>query len=185
MARKTDIDVIKENWLIIAFSVWFILTGIFIAVLPHLIEPVSYDDYQTKVVTVKSLGYRSVGGRVSGYYFMRTTDGEKYNISGIYNKTQLKKMITKGRTVTIKWVEDEWLKICYAEEIFVDGEKVVSYDGDSWGEGKGKIFVFVFGICMVAIGTGGLFILKLLIKSNRKKRQKREEQLLKKYGKLK
>ena len=73
MRRKTDKDIIKENnWLIIG-SVFLILLGIFVAILPHIAPHVGYDSLQTKEVTISEFR-QHYGARGAKYDYIRTTD---------------------------------------------------------------------------------------------------------------
>lgn len=178
MRRKTDRDVLKENdWLIIG-SVLLILCGIFFAVLPHILPRADYDSLQTKEVTVTAFGQHR-GYRTARYDFIRTADGEKYNISGDYKRDELKKILTEGRKVTIKWYRNEPFWTLLAEEIYVDGERVVAYDNDDvdWE------FALIFGCCFIVPGIAGFFLLWLCVKKNRKIQKERYERLMRKRDK--
>ena len=178
MRRKTDKDILTENnWLIIG-SVFLILLGIFVAILPHIVPHVGYDSLQTKEVTIYEFK-RHHGARGVSYDYIRTTDGQKYNISGDYQREQLKDLLTEGRTVTIKWYKNEPFWTLLAEEIYVDGESVVTYNNDAPVEWK---LPLIFGICLVALGACGFLLVRLFLKMNRTKQQKRDEKIKRKYG---
>lgn len=179
MRRKTDKDILKENnWLIIA-SALFIIFGIFVAILPHITPIVSYDSLQTKEVTIKVFKHFYGGARGASYDYIRTTDGEKYNISGDYQREQLKELLTEGRTVTIKWYKNNPFWTLLAEEIYVDGERVVTYDNDLPVDWKSPL---LFGSFCIVLGVGGFFLLRFFLKTNRTKQKKRDEKIMRKYG---
>ena len=128
MRRKTDMDIIKENYWLIILSALLILFGVFCAILPHIAPHVSYDSLQTKEVTV-TVFKRFYGGPYGASYdYIRTTDGEKYNLSGDYQRGQLQELLTEGKTVTIKWYKNKPFWTLLAEEMYVDGKRVVIVD---------------------------------------------------------
>ena len=75
-------DIIKENYWLIILSALFILLGVFCAIFPHIEPHVSYDSLQTKEVTVTVFKHFYGGPKGASYDYIRTTDGEKYNLSG-------------------------------------------------------------------------------------------------------
>ena len=179
MRRKTDKDILKENnWLIIV-SAFFIIFGIFVAILPHITPTVSYDSLQTKEVTIKVFKHFNSGARVASYDYIRTTDDEEYNISGDYKREQLKELLTEGRTVTIKWYKNNPFWTLLAEEIYVDGERVVTYDNDLPVDWKSPLLV---GSFFITLGVGGFFLLRFFLKTDRTKQKKRDEKIMRKYG---
>ncbi len=177
--RKTDMDILIEHKFLIIGSILLILFGIFVAIAPH-IHSGNYDSLQTKEVTITEFKRNSVP-RDSSYDYICTTDGEKYNLSGDYQREQLQELLTEGRTITIRWYKNTPFWTLLAEEIYVDGERVVAYDNDLLGAWKTPL---VIGICAIALGIGGFFFLKFSLKSNRKKQKKRNERIRRKYEKL-
>ncbi|MGM9603034.1 MAG: hypothetical protein ACI3W5_15795 [Faecousia sp.] len=159
--RKTDKDILKENnWLIIG-SALLIIFGIFVAILPHITPTVSYDSLQTKEVTIKVFKH-FYGAHGASYDYIRTTDDEKYNISGDYQREQLKELLTEGRTVTIKWYKNNPFWTLLAEEMYVDGERVVTFDNDSPVDWKSPL---LFGSVFIALGIGGFYLLRYFFKN--------------------
>ena len=98
---KSDMDIIKENYWLIILSALLILFGVFCAILPHIAPHVSYDSLQTKEVTVTVFKHFYGGPKGASYDYIRTTDGEKYNISGDYQRGQLQELLTEQ--VQLKW----------------------------------------------------------------------------------
>ena len=179
MRRKTDKDILKENsWLIIV-SALFIIFGIFVAILPHIAPTVSYDSLQTKEVTIKVFEHFYGGAHGASYDYILTTDGEEYNISGDYQREQLKELLTEGRTVTIKWYKNKPFWTLLAEEIYVDGERVATYDNDLPVDWKSPL---LFGSFLIALGVSGFFLLRFFLKTNRTKQEKRDKKIMRKYG---
>lgn len=181
MRRKTDQDIIKENsWLMID-SICLILFGIFCAMLPHIAPRVDYDALQSKDVTIAEFKHFYGGAIGASYDYIRTTDGQKYNLSGNYSREQLKEILTEGRAVTIKWYKNEPFWTLLVEEIYVDGERVVTYDNDKPVDWKSPL---IFGSCFIALGIGGFFVLRLFVTMNRKKQKNRDEKIQRKYGNI-
>ena len=181
MRRKTDKDIIKENYWLIILSALLILFGVFCAILPHIAPHVSYDSLQTKEVTVTVFKHFYGGPKGASYDYIRTTDGEKYNLSGDYQRGQLQELLTEGKTVTIKWYKNEPFWTPLVEEMYVDGDRVVTNDNDKPVDWKSTL---IFGSCFIALGIGGFFLLRLYVKTNRKKQKKRDEKIQRKYGNI-
>ena len=90
-------------------------------------------------------------------------------------------MLTEGKTVTIKWHKNKPFWTLHAEEMYVDGKRVVTYDNDKPVDWKSPL---IFGSCFIALGIGGFFLLRLFVKTNRKKQKKRDEKIQRKYGNI-
>ena len=181
MRRKTDKDIIKEySWLIIG-SIFLILFGIICSMLPHIAPHVGYDALQSKDVTIAEFKHFYGGPKGASYDYIRTTDGQKYNLSGDYRREQLKELLTEGSAVTIKWYKNEPFWTLLVEEIYVNGERVVTYDNDKPVDWKSPL---IFGSCFIALGIGGFFVLRLFVKMNRTNQKKRDEKIQRKYGNI-
>ena len=181
MRRKTDKDIIKENYWLIILSALLILFGVFCAILPHIAPDVGYDALQVKDVTITEFKHHYGGYRGASYDYIRTTDGEKYNLSGDYQREQLQELLTQGKAVTIKWYKNEPFWTLLVEEMYVDGELVLTYDNDKPVNWKSPL---IFGSCFIALGIGGFFLLRLFVKTNRKKQKKRDDKIQQKYGNI-
>lgn len=181
MRRKTEKDIIKENYWLIILATLLILFGVFCAILPHIAPHVGYDSLQAKEVTITEFKHHSGGHRGASYDYIRTTDGEKYNLSGDYQREQLKELLTEGKTVSIKWYKNEPFWTLLVEEMYVNGERVVTYDNDKPVDWKSPL---IFGTCCIALGIGSFFLLRFFVKTNRKQQKKRDERILRKYGKI-
>lgn len=179
MRKKTDMDILREHKFLIVGSILLILFGIFLATVPH-IHSGNYDSLETKEVTITEFKHNSVRG--SSYDYICTTDGKKYNISGNYKREQLQELLTEGQTITIKWFKNTPFCTLLAEEIYVDGKRIVTYDNDLPSTWKNPLVV---GVCTIAIGISGLFLIIFLLKSNNYKQRNRNERIRKKYGDLK
>ena len=182
MRRKTDKDILKENNGLIIGSMLLILLGIFIAILPHIEPSAKYDSLLTKEVTISLFEHHIGGAYRASHDYILTTEGEKYNLSGDYQREQLTELLTEGKTVTIKWYKNKPFWTLLAEEIYVDGERVVTYNNDLPVEWK---LPLIFGACLIALGVSGFLLVKLFLKWNRTKQQKRDDRIRRKYGKVK
>lgn len=179
MRRKTDRDILKEHkWLIIG-SALVIVFGLFIAIAPHILPGVRYDSLHTKEVIVTQFGHFYGGVGWAAYDYIRTTDGEEYHISGVYQRERLKTQLVGGKSITIKWYQNKPFWTLFAEEIYVDGERVVTYDNDVPANWKLPLFL---GACFVAFGVSGFFMIRFFLRTNRMKQRKRDEKIKRKYG---
>ena len=132
---------------------------------------------EIKEVTITE--FKRISTRGFSYDYIRTTDGEKYNISGDYQREQLQELLAEGKRITIRWRKNNPFWTLLAEEIYVDGKRVVTYNNGSPGARECSLIV---GFCAIAIGTGGLLLIKFSLKSNHDKQKKRNERIRKKYG---
>ena len=165
MKTTVDKEILKENWWLIVGPVLFILLGILLIVLPN--RPVDYASLQTKEVTVEALKYH-YGRHGSDYHDIRTTDGERYVIKGDYRWEQLEDLLTKDTIITVKWYESDLGGLC-AEEVYVDGERVVVYNGDLPLKNNIRLMLSVFAI---VLGLGTLcFVKRTLVTLTEQKRK--------------
>lgn len=179
LQRKTDKDIIKENHWLIILSTLLILFGVICAILPYIAPHVDYDSLQTKEVTIIEFKHFYGGSKGASYDYIRTTDGQKLILSGEYQREQLKELLTEGISATVKWYKNEPFWTLLVEEMYVDGERIVTYDNDKPVDWKSPL---IFGFCSITLGIGGFFVLRLFVKTNRKKQKKRDERIRRKYG---
>ena len=180
MGRKTDREVLRENRWLTVLSAVFILCGIWIALLPHLLPFASYDSLQETEATVQSFKHFYGGAKGLNYAYLLTTDNEKYILSGDYDHEGAAEQLTAGKSVTLKWYQRKPFGERLAEEVMMDGKPIVRYDNDLDRDKKASFFAGAF---LAAVGTGGLLLLNLTLKTNRKKQARRDEKLKRKYGK--
>ena len=110
-------------------------------------------------------------------------DGEKYNITGEYSRSELSEILIKGTTAVIKYDTNDILPFKkYAEEMTVDGNKIVTYNNDAPTNWTPHI---IFCVLSCFIGAAFLFAYRWQIMRNRKLQAKRDARIIKKYGKLK
>ena len=164
MRRKTDRDILKENtWLICASCVLIVL-GILIGLWPYIFPEPDYDALEEREVTVQALRHFS-GVKGVSYDYIVTTDGERFHLSGDYDREKISAQLTQGQKATIKWCVNRPSSRLLAEEVCVDGKPML-----------------VFGLWFVATGIGGFLLLRLLVKTNRRKQNQRDEKIRRKYG---
>ncbi|MBQ4620577.1 MAG: hypothetical protein IJB25_11980 [Clostridia bacterium] len=169
MQRKTKKGIFRKYGWYIIINTLMILIGFFLAILPHF-PHVEYDALQTKEVTVTEFKrFFAVRGGTD-YDYIRTTDGEKYNLSGDYDRGKLEELLKEGTTATIKWYKNKPFRTLLAEEMYVDGDRVVTYDNDKQVDGKSFL---ILGSCFIVFGTGGFIWLWWYAKANRKRKKKR------------
>ena len=146
MKQKKSVP--KENrWLLIGPLV-FVLMGILVIVLTYIEKPIEYASLQTKTVTVEKFKHH-YGSHGSSYDYIRTTDGERYTISGEYQRKELEEHLTKGTTITILWYQNKPFWTLLAEEIYIDGSRVVTFDSDAPAN---KTVLLVVGSLAVILG---------------------------------
>lgn len=177
MRRKTDRDVVKENIWLVFLSGALILFGVMIGLWPHLFPSPDYDALEEKEVTVREVRHFS-GLKGVSYDYLLTTDGERFNLSGDYDPEEAYARLTEGQRATVKWYVNRPARTLLAEEVRVEGKPVVAYRGqpDPWKP------MLVFGAWFVATGVGGLLLLHLLVKTNRRKQNQRDARIKRKYG---
>lgn len=179
MGRKTDREVLRENRWLTVLSAVFILCGIWIALLPHLLPFASYDFLQEQEATVQSFKHFYGGAKGLNDTYLLTTDNEKYILSGDYDHEEAAEQLTACNAITLKWYQSNPFGERLAEEVSVDGKPIVRYDNDL---GRDKKASFFAGAFLAAVGTGGLLLLNLTLKTSRKKQTRRDEKLKRKYG---
>lgn len=153
MNTKVDLEIYKDNWWLIVVPILFLLFGLLLIVLPN--KPIDYASLQTKEVTVETFKYH-YGRHGSDYHDMQTTDGERYVIKGDYSSEQLEDLLTEGTIISIKWYESNFGTLC-AEEMYIDGEMVVSYNDDLPVK---STILLVLAVFAIVLGLGSLCYVK-------------------------
>ena len=181
MRRKSDKEIKREFSIFLILGVSLILFGVFILLYP-IIPTTPYEEYiQKEVVISKFDDFR--GAKGTFYDYIITKDGEEYRVTGEHNKSELYEILTEGTTAVIKYDTNALLPfIRYAEEITVDGDKIVTYNNDAHVNWIPHI---IFGLFSCLIGSALLFTFRWHIIRNRKLQAQRDSRIIKKYGKLK
>ena len=182
MRRKSDKEIRKEFNIFIILGIIAILFGLFILLLP-VIPTTPYEEYKEKEVVISKFDHFYGGVKGASYDYIITEDGETYNITGDYSRSELSEILIKGTVAVIKYDNNNILPFKkYAEEMTVDGNKIVTYNDDApinW------IPHIILGLLFCLIGVALLFLCRWHIIRNRKLQAKRDARIVKKYGNLK
>jgi hypothetical protein len=182
MRRRSDKEIKKEFNIFLILGIIAILFSIFIVLLP-IMPTTPYEEYKEKEVIISEFEHFYGGVRGASYDYIITEDGEKYNITGDYSKSELSEVLTKGTTAVIKYEINNILPfIKYAEEMTVDGNKIVTYNNDAPINWAPHI---VFCLISCFIGSSLLLAYRWGVIRNRKLQAKRDARIIKKYGNLK
>ena len=183
MHRMSDKDILKLNTFVIIFIIFCFLTAIILPLLPVLLPIAEYNELINKDIVIRSVE-RVHQYRAPDYYLIITETGERYNITGDYNKKEIENALPRGKTVSIKYYENDFLLGTkkYAEVIEVDGVCVVHYDND----GENDLWIFyLLSVCCILMGTGAICFVVWEIRNNRRKQAKRDQKIIRKYGSVK
>ena len=182
MRRKSDKQIKKEFISVLIFGIVTIFAGLFVLTYP-LIPATPLEEHKEKEIIISQFDYHSGGRYGASYHYIITEDGERYNITGEYIATQLYDVLSKGTVAVIKYDTNKILTFKkYAEEMTVDGNKIVSYNND---DPPNWTMHIIFGSLVLLIGLAFLFFYRWEIKRNREMQAKRDARIIKKYGKLK
>ena len=182
MRRRSDREIKKEFNIFLILGIIAILFGIFIILLP-IMPTTPYEEYEEKEVIISEFDHFYGGPKGSSYDYIITEDGETYNVTGEYSRSELSEILIKGTTAIIKYDTNNILPFKkYAEEITVGGNKIVTYNDDAPTNWTPHI---IFCLIFCLIGVTFLFAFRWQIIRNRKLQAKRDARIIKKYGKLK
>lgn len=159
-----------------ALVLFFLLAGIFLITFPFLQGEGNYETLTEKNIVISSFHTVSYG---NSSHIIKDSDGFRYFVCGEYDYKKLKDTLRPGLTVQIKTWRGKFIPFRYIEELSVGGEQLVSYL-DIWKENqKGSVGCGIF--CLL---IGGLLIgfQYLNFQSEKKKLEKRQKQIEKKYG---
>ncbi len=180
MRRKSDKEVRKEFSIFLILGIIAVLSGIFVLLFPVL-PTTPYEEYKEKDVVISQFNHHY--GKWSSYNYIITEDGVRYIVTGDYSKSELSELLIKGTAAVIKYDTNKILPfIKYAEEIIVDGNKIVTYNNDTPTNWAPHI-IFCLLLCLV--GVAFLFAYRWHIIRNRNLQAKRDARIIKKYGNLK
>ncbi len=179
MRRKNDNQIRKEFISLLIFGIIAIFAGLFVLIYP-LLPTTPLEEHKEKEIVISQFDYHGGGRYGASYHYIITEDGERYNITGEYSATQLYDLLTEGTVATIKYDTNKilpWIK--YAEEMTVNGNKIVTYNND---DPPNWTLHIIFGLLTFLIGMGFLFFYGWEILNNRKIQAKRDARIIKKYG---
>lgn len=182
MGRMTKKSIWNTNlwlWIGTVFFCLIGLAGMILALFPNIEPVVTRESLQSKDVTVSALDYH-INHRSANTYYIRTTDGEKYLISGSYERAELVKAITQGERITVRWYPVKWPAALLAEEIFADGKQVVFYNNDKKLDWKVSLILGCLSIslgvaCFAAIRYDRKISTEFREKGSTKKRNKKKK----------
>lgn len=181
MRRLSEKEARKRNIFFQICGVVFILMGLFDLLLPF-IPPIPYEEYLEKDVVISKFD-RHIGIKGTSHDYIITENGEKYTLTGDYDRSELSQVLIKGTDATIKYAASKVFPFMKnAEEIIVDGDKIATYDNDTpinW------TFIIIMGVVSCTLGAFFLFMYHRSIAHNRRLQEKRDKRILKKYGNLK
>ena len=182
MRRKSDKQIKKEFISVLIFGIVAIFESLFVLTYP-LIPATPLEEHKEKEIVILQFDFHAGGRYGASYHYIITEDGEKYNITGEYNAPELYELLTEGTVTTIMYDTNKilpWKK--YAEEMTVDGNKIVTYNNDDPTNWTAHI---IFGALTLLAGAGLLFLYRWEILHNREVQAKRDSRIIKKYGRIK
>ena len=181
MRRKSEKEIRKEFIFSLIFGIIAIWCGLFVLLFPF-IPPTPLDEHIEKEVVISKFDH-SIGIRYAASYdYIITEDGKKYNVTGDYIYSELDETLAKGTVAIIKYdTNDIFPYIKYAEELSVDGNKIVTYNNDAPIKWVPHI---IFGLFTCLVGAASLFFYRWNIVRYRTLQAKRDARIIKKYGQL-
>lgn len=178
MRRKTNADIWKENIGTIMLSCFLLVSGLALPFLRHL-TAVEYDQLSEKEITIDSI--KLITYRGGSYFRITTIDGERYKVSGDYTGSELRNSLQSGTKASIKYHENRFLFLKYAEEVVVDGKCIVQYNDNQ----KPHPLIYLISVLSALFGILGFLYAKWIVKDNRRKQKNRDQRIIRKYSSLK
>ncbi|MBQ2061062.1 MAG: hypothetical protein II458_00075 [Oscillospiraceae bacterium] len=180
MRRMTPAEKRKKFRAALSSAITSLLIGIGLFLIPQAYTPVPYDLLQESTATVASV--RSVFDIHGLSLQFVTSDGERYTLSGSYERTKVKEAIAPGDEVEIRGYQDLFGKLFrtkYAAEVTKNGETVVSFGGKRFVRFP---WLRLFGALMILLGAGSVAYWRWDIDRHEKLEQMRDRRIEKKYG---
>ena len=182
MRRKSDKEIRKEFNIFLILGTIAILFGLFILLLP-IIPTTPFEEYTEKEVVISKFDHFYGGLKGASYDYIITDDGEKYNITGEYSKSELSEFLIEGTVAVIKYDTNNILPFKkYVEELTVEENRLVTYNNDTPINWAPHI---IFCLISCFIGISLLLAFRWEVIRNRKLQAKRDARIIKKYGNLK
>ena len=155
--------------------------GLLILLWP-IIPTTPFEEYTEKEVVISKFDHFYGGLKGASYDYIITDDGEKYNITGEYSKSELSEILTEGTVAVIKYDTNNILPFKkYVEELTVGENILVTYNNDAPINWASHI---IFCLISCFIGVAFLFAYRWQIIRNRNLQAKRDARIIKKYGNL-
>lgn len=154
------------------------MISVAICFLPDLFPEPKYDELTEKSIVVSHLTVSY--GRGGNIYRIYTLNGEAYNLTGDFDRDNIRNVLVENTKATVKWSRNRFLFFSdYAEEIVVDGKTVVSYNND---DPIPRSPYFILAGCLTLIGVAFLSYCFWWIKHLKTKQENRDRRIEKKYG---
>ena len=182
MRRKSDKEIRKEFNIFLILGTIAILFGLLMLLLP-IIPTTPFEEYTEKEVVISKFDHFYGGVRGASYDYIVTHDGEIYNITGEYRKSELSEFLIEGTVAVIKYDTNNILPFKkYVEELTVDENRLVTYNNDAPINWAPHV---IFCLISCFIGISLLLACRWQVIRNRKLQAKRDARIIKKYGNLK
>ncbi len=182
MRRMTSAEIRKENRPFLFFAALLFICGFGLLLIPRAYTPVSYDALQETTETVFSVrGVFDVHGLSLQIV---TADGEKYTLAGTYELSEVRKTITSGDEVTIRYYQDLFSRLFrarYAAEVTKNGETVVSFGGKRFVRFP---WLRLLAALFILVGVGFVVLWRDFIHRREEQERMRDRRIEKKYGSI-
>ena len=175
MKRNTDKDIVRGHKGIIIFFSLIVLVGIIVTLIP-LFQQKKYQ-YEEKVIHVDKVEYEPFGKK-NYQTLLIASDGETYIIG---NDDGAYQYAFTDTDITIRYHETTTI---FARQNIVDK---VTWSGGTFDTQSEKTaghwyIAVIAGIVIMLIGAGGLLIIYMDVRRNRKMQNARNQRIIKKYG---
>lgn len=179
MRRLTGREIFKENCPLIILALVCFLLAVGVPILYFSAPELKYEDLQSREITVESLEWIEAT-EAEDYYIVTTESGERFRISGQYDRDRLEELLTAGTRAGIRYYENSflWQSRKFAEVIYVDRECVVEFEQEKsspWAVMGVSVFLFLFALAIVAL-------LRWEIMRRKKLQEMRDKRIARKYG---
>ena len=180
MRRMTPAEIRRENHPFLMLAVFWFILGIGLLFVTQPYTPVPYDRLQESSLTVSSV--RTVFDIHGLSLQFVTSDGEKFTLSGSYERAKVKEAIAPGDEVAVRCYQDLFGRLFrtkYAAEVTKNGETVVSFGGKWFVRFP---WVRLLSTILILIGVGNVVMYCDFVHDREKQEQMRDRRIEKKYG---
>lgn len=175
MKQRTDRDIVRSHKGVIIFFSLIVLLGIIVTLIP--LFPQKEYQYEEKTIHVDDVEYEPFGRR-NYQTLLIASDGETYiigNDKGAYQYT------FTDTDITIRYHE---ITTLFTRQRIIDK---VTWSGGTFDthseKASGHWYIAVIaGVVIMLIGAGGLLIVYMDVRRNRKMQKARDQRIIKKYG---
>ncbi len=179
MRRMTGREIFKKNYPLIIMALACFLLAAAVPVMYFGAPELKYEDLQSQEIVVASLEWiRVTDGE--DYYRLTTEGGERFRISGKYDRERLEELLTAGTRAVVRYYENSFLRQSrkFAEVIYVDRECVVEFEQEKsspWAVMGVCVFLLLFALAITAL-------LRWEIVRRKKLQEMRDKRIARKYG---